>query len=71
MVGSPIDGVTISVACPKCRKHSMKPLSQLVANNTVTCNHCAHVIDVGGEQWRAAIRRATDSLYKPKIKPRV
>ena len=60
--------IIITVPCEKCRTQTLKPLSELVAIDSVTCRWCGTIIDVTRPYWREAFRKAAESASEVKPK---
>ena len=59
---SDLSKVTITVPCDmdQCRKSTLKPLSELIGSNSVTCRWCGAPIDLTRPYWQAALRKAVE-----------
>jgi len=57
MTGSAFDFIRMDLPCPKCGKTNKEPISELVANGTVTCRYCGKTIDLSAKDTRASIAK--------------
>jgi hypothetical protein len=48
----------ITVPCTKCRKATLKMLSELETTNSVICPHCGNVENLTKQYWRDALANA-------------
>jgi hypothetical protein len=61
--------MSISVPCPKCRKSTIKMLSDLEMSSSVVCPSCGGITDLTKQEWRAALLKAREAADEFDPKP--
>jgi hypothetical protein len=65
MAGTTFDINRFGVSCPECGKTNKYLVSELVANEKITCSYCGGVIDL--KEHRAAIIKIAEELKQVKF----